>query len=231
MSKKVNFAKLYAAAQVPPNSNGGLSAQNQTNDAVVIPPPEPAKSLHEAIERGLSTFRRTAPDGRTYTMDVKHFMRVRRTKQLRCAQRKPQPAREPRIDPKVQHDFEQERERTFQSWYKSIENESPGPYQMSLKQIDDMYKSFLDAVDRGLESFQFTAGVPPNAHTTIMPVDQYIKSRREKRELEEELSRGENNHPDSYWISHGMLPPKKKEEHEEEEDIDLGYSDSPSASE
>ena len=82
MSKNVN---VNAASQVPPNSNGGLTAllpANILDNAIVIPPPQPAKSLQEALDRGLSTFEHTSSSGATYTLDVERCLRLRRRNQV-----------------------------------------------------------------------------------------------------------------------------------------------------
>ena len=101
MSKNVNFAKLYAASQIPPN--GGLSAQEPTN-AVIITPPQPAKSLQEALDRGLSTYEYTTMRGTTYTIEVERALRARRKIQIEQSKHTPRMLLEP--DQRAQYDRE-----------------------------------------------------------------------------------------------------------------------------
>ena len=101
MSKNVTFAELYTASKIPPN--GGLPAQNQTN-AIIIPPPPPAKSLQEALDRGLSTYEYTSRCGLTYTIDVERALRARRKIQIEQSKHTPRMLLEP--DQRAQHDRE-----------------------------------------------------------------------------------------------------------------------------
>ena len=201
MSKKVNFAKLYAAAQIPPN--GGLPAQNQTN-AIVITPPPAAKSLQEALDRGLSTFEHTTQHGRTYTIDVERALRCRRQLQVQNSKHTPRALEEPRLDPIARRRLEQERERRLDRLREE-----------GLKRLDPKVR----------EEYLRSIHISLNRHHA-----QWMREReQEKAQLEEDLRAGRNTgcYTDSYWRAHDLEPPKKEKEHEEEEDIDLGweYSD------
>ena len=88
MSKNVN---VNAASQ----ALNALLPSNIRNNAIIIPPPQPAKSLQEALDRGLSTFQHTTSTGVTYTLDVERCLRLRRRNKIENSKHKPRALEEP----------------------------------------------------------------------------------------------------------------------------------------
>ena len=225
MSKNVNVAKLYAAAKNSPN--GGLTTTITTENTIVITPPPPAKSLQEALDRGLSTFEHTTQYGTTHIIDVERALRCRRQLQVQNSNHTPRALEEPtrreldsiretgrtpppRLDPIARRRQELERER-----------EQDRRREEAFKRLDPKVREdYLRSIHISLSRYH---------------AQQMREWEQEKAALEELLRAGlKGGYTDSYWRAHDLEPPKKEQEHEEEEDIDLGceYSDdSPSASE
>ena len=226
MSKKVNFNELFKAAKNSPN--GGLTTTITTENTIVITPPPPAKSLQEALDRGLSTFEHTTQYGTTHIIDVERALRCRRQLQVQNSNHTPRALEEPtrreldsiretgrtpppRLDPIARRRQELERER-----------ERDRRREEAFKRLDPKVREdYLRSVHISLTRYH---------------AQQMREWEQEKAALEELLRAGlKGGYTDSYWRAHDLEPPKKEqEEHEEEEDIDLGceYSDdSPSASE
>ena len=217
MSKNSNFNELFKASQVPPN--GGLTTTITTENTIVITPPPPAKSLQEALDRGLSTFEHTSQYGRTYTIDVERALRCRRQLQVQNSNHTPRALEEPtrreldsisetgrtpppRLDPIARRRQELERER-----------EQDRRREEAFKRLDPKVREdYLRSIDIELKSFH---------------AQWKRKWEEERAELEGLLREGTDGcYTDSYWRAHGLEPPKKEhEEEEEEEEIDLGYSD------
>ena len=97
MSKNaiVNAAKQVQAALMPANIR---------DNAIIIPSPQPAKSLQEALDRGLSTYEYTSRCGLTYTIDVERALRARRKIQIEQSKHTPRMLLEP--DQRAQYDRE-----------------------------------------------------------------------------------------------------------------------------
>ena len=97
MSKNdiVNAASQVQAALMPADIR---------NNAIIVPPPPPAKSLQEALDRGLSTYEYTTMRGTTYTVDVERALRARRKIQIEQSKHTPRMLLEP--DQRIQYDRE-----------------------------------------------------------------------------------------------------------------------------
>ena len=97
MSKNdiVNAASQVQAALMPADIR---------NNAIIILPPQPAKSLQEALDRGLSTYEYTTMRGTTYTVDVERALRARRKIQIEQSKHTPRMLLEP--DQRIQYDRE-----------------------------------------------------------------------------------------------------------------------------
>ena len=88
MSKNANVNATQQALNA-------LLPANIRNNAVIIPPPQPAKSLQEALDRGLSTFQRMTPTGYTYTIDVERALRCRHRNKIQRSNHRPRALEEP----------------------------------------------------------------------------------------------------------------------------------------
>ena len=213
MSKNSNERN---ASEETNSSNGGLTAAAEAT----VPAP-PAKSLQEAIDRGLPTYEYTSSTGTTYTLEVERCLRLRRRNQIENSNHKPRPLEHkpdqrdretiasgrplppPRPDPIARRRQELERER-----------EQDRRREEAFKRLDPKVREdYLRSIDIELKSFH---------------AQWKRKWEEERAELEGLLREGTDGcYTDSYWRAHGLEPPKKEheEEEEEEEEIDLGYSD------
>ena len=97
MSKNSNFD----ARDATNSSNGGLTAEHMDNASDNT---HPAKSLQEALDRGLTSYEYTTSYGRTYTIEVERALRARRKIQIEQSKRTPRMLLEP--DERDQRDRE-----------------------------------------------------------------------------------------------------------------------------
>ena len=214
MSKNGNFEQRDETN----SSNGGLTAEQMDNASDIT---HPAKSLQEAIDRGLPTYEYTSSTGTTYTLEVERCLRLRRRNQIENSNHKPRPLEHkpdqrdretitsgrplppPRPDPIARRRQELERER-----------EQDRRREEAFKRLDPKVREdYLRSIHIDLKSFH---------------AQWKRKWEEERAQMEEDLRAGRNTgcYYDSDWTSHGLEPPKKEhEEEEEEEEIDLGYSD------